>query len=60
MYFSAVKPGLFDKIVGKYTGWMGDMDKMSNMGGNFNRMIGKSSPAQKEPAVSGELICSGS
>jgi len=26
--FSGVKPHLFDSIVGKYTGWMGDMDKM--------------------------------
>ena len=46
--FSWVKPHLFDSIVGKYTGWMGDMDKM---GKNPHRNAGKPGSKQKEASV---------
>jgi hypothetical protein len=39
---------LFDSIVGKYTGWMGDMDKM---GKNPHRNVGKPGSTQKEASV---------
>ena len=50
--FSSVQPRLFNHIMGKYTGWMGNMDKMGNMGNNSTRMIEKSGSTKKKPAVS--------
>jgi len=50
--FSSVQPRLFNHIMGKYTGWMGDMVKRSNMGKNSNRVIGKSVSTQKKTSIS--------
>jgi len=44
--FSSVQPRLFNHIMGKYMGWMG------NMGKDSNRMIGNSGSKRKKPADS--------
>lgn len=50
--FSSVQPRLFNHIMGKYMGWMGDMDKMGNMGKNSTRMIRKFGSTKKKPTIS--------
>jgi cytochrome o ubiquinol oxidase subunit 2 len=46
--FSRVKPHLFDSIVGRYMGWMGDINKMDK---NPNRIARESGSTQKETSV---------
>jgi cytochrome o ubiquinol oxidase subunit 2 len=48
VYFSWVKPHLFDSILAKYMGWMGDMDKT---GKNPHRITRKPDSTQKQTSV---------
>jgi cytochrome o ubiquinol oxidase subunit II len=48
-YFSSVRPDLFDHIMGKYMGWMGEMDNTDGMGK-------KSTPRIRKPASTPKKI----